>query len=69
MVQMQTLSRIDMVVIGDYYQMTTMDEIVNQMKLRHLLSNFPLNLKGPLNTSLVENYVQKNHSRNRLWFF
>jgi hypothetical protein len=34
-------------VIGSYYQMTTMDEIINRMKLAHLLSIFSLNLRAP----------------------
>ena len=34
---MQTLARTYMVVIKDYDHMTTMDESVNWMKLRHLL--------------------------------
>jgi hypothetical protein len=60
---MQTLTRIDSVVIGDWYHMTTMDENINQMKLTHLLSTFPLKLKGPFNTSLIENYAQEEHSQ------
>ena len=39
---MQTLTKMDRVVIEDYYHMTTMDENVNPMKQIHLLSNFPL---------------------------
>ena len=40
---MQTQTRMDKVVIEGYYQMTTMDENVNWMKLTHLLSTFSLN--------------------------
>ena len=41
---MQALTRMDRVVIEDYYGMTTMDENVRGMKQTHLLSNCPLNL-------------------------
>ena len=36
-----------MVVIEDYYHMTTMTENVNWMKLTHLLLIFSLNCKAP----------------------
>ena len=45
---MQTLTKMDMVVIEDYYHTTTMNKNVNWMKLTHLLSNFPLNRKALL---------------------
>ena len=35
--QMQTLTRMDKVVIEDYYGMTSVDENVNEMKLTHVL--------------------------------
>ena len=38
---MQILTRVDMVVVEDYYYNTTLDENVNYMKLTHLLSFFP----------------------------
>jgi len=37
---MHIITRMDMVVIEDYYHMTTMDENMNSMKLKHLLSTF-----------------------------
>ena len=40
-----------MVVITDYYHMTTVDENVNWMKITHILSTFTLNLRGPFCTS------------------
>ena len=48
---MQTLTRMNTVIIEDYYHMATIDENVNWMKLAHLLSNFPLNLRAPFCTS------------------
>ena len=36
-----------MIVIEDYYHMTTIIENVNSMKLTHLLLIFPLNYKAP----------------------
>ena len=47
---MQTMTRMDKVDIKDYDHMTTMDEIVNWMKLTHLLSISSLNLKAPFCT-------------------
>ena len=44
---MQTLTRTDLVAIEDYDHMTIMDENMKWMKLTHLLSVFPLNLRGP----------------------
>ena len=41
---MQTLTRMDKVIIEDYYHMTIGDENVNWMKLTHLL--LTLNLKA-----------------------
>jgi hypothetical protein len=40
-----------MIVIEDYYHMMTMDENVNIMKLTHLISKKPLNLRAPFCTS------------------
>ena len=48
---MQTQTRMDKVVIQDFYQASTMNENVNQMKLTHLLSNLSLNLRAPFYTS------------------
>ena len=42
---MQTRTTSGVVVIEDYYHMTIMDESINWMKLTHLLSTFPLNLR------------------------
>ena len=36
-----------MVVIEDYYHMTTIDENMNWMKITHLFSNNSLNLRAP----------------------
>ena len=47
---MQTLTRTYMIVIEDYDRMTTMDEIVNWMKVLHLLPNFSLDLRVPFCT-------------------
>ena len=44
------LTRRHMVVIEDYNHLKTMDENVKWMKLTHLLSFFPLNLRGPFCT-------------------
>ena len=44
---MQTLTRMNKVVIEDYYRMTTMTKNVNRMTLTHRLSNFSLHLKAP----------------------
>lgn len=41
----------DMVVVEDYYLMTSMDGNINKMKLTHVLSNFPLTLRAPFSTS------------------
>ena len=38
---MQTPTRMDKVVIEDYYHMTTMDENMNWMELTHSLPIFP----------------------------
>ena len=43
---METLTRMDKVVIKDYYHTTTMNENVNEMKLTHLLSKLSLNLRA-----------------------
>ena len=45
--KMQTLTRMDRVVIEDYYYTTIADENMNWMKLTHPLSSFPLNLRAP----------------------
>ena len=42
---MQSIPSMDMIVIEDYYHMTTMGENVNWMNLAHLLSMFSLNLR------------------------
>ena len=42
--QMHTPTRMDKVVIRDYYHMTTMDEYVNWMELTHFLSVLSLAL-------------------------
>ena len=42
--KMQTLTRMDKVVINDYYHMTTLDEIMNLMTLTHLLLDLFLTL-------------------------
>ena len=42
---MQSIPSMDMIVIEDYYHMTTMDENVNWMNLAHLLSMFSLNMR------------------------
>ena len=44
---MQILTRMDRVVIENYYYMTTIDENVYWMKLTHLLAIFSLNPRGP----------------------
>ena len=46
-IQMQPLTRMNKVVIEDYYDMTTMNENVNWTKLTHVLSNFSPNLGAP----------------------
>ena len=46
--QMKNLTRLDRVVIRDYYHMTTMDENMNWMKPTHLLAISSLNLRRPL---------------------
>ena len=38
------------VVIEDYYYMTVMNKYVNEMKLTHLLSDIPVNLRAPFCT-------------------
>ena len=48
---MQTLIKMDKVVIEDYYRVTIMDENMNWMKLTHLLSLFSLNPRAPFCTS------------------
>jgi len=45
---MQSLTRMDKVVIDDYYHATTMNETMNWMKLTHLLSIFSQNLTQEL---------------------
>ena len=55
--QLQTLKRMDMVVIRNYVHMTTMDEHTYWIKLTHLLSNFSLTLKAPFCTS---SFTSKN---------
>ena len=49
--QVQTLTRTYMVVVEDFDHMKTMNENVHWMKLTHLLSIFPLNLRTPCCTS------------------
>ena len=44
---MQTLIRMDKVVIKDYYHVISMNENVYWMKLTHLLSIVSLNLTDP----------------------
>ena len=41
---MQTLTRMDRVIIEDYYHVTLVDENLNWMKLTHPLSRLSLNL-------------------------
>ena len=54
---MEILTRMDKIVIVDYYHMTTMNENVNCMKLIYLLSTFSLNLKAPfVNITLPQIY-------------
>ena len=48
---MQVITRMGMVVIMNYYHMTTMDENMNWMKLTHMLSTFFVNLMTPFCTS------------------
>ena len=48
---MQTPTRMDNVVIKDYYHMITMNENVNWMELTHMLLSFPLNPKARFCTS------------------
>ena len=48
--QMQILKWMDMVVIEEYYCMTTMNADMKWMKLRHLLLTFSLNLRTPFCT-------------------
>ena len=55
--QMQTLTRMDMVVMKDNYHMTTMDENVKWTTLTHLLSIFPPNLKAPFCTSTLASWL------------
>jgi len=43
---MQILTRVDMVVIEDYYHITTLNENVIWMKRTHLLPSFFLNPKA-----------------------
>ena len=56
--QTQTLTRMDKVVIGDYYLMATMDGIINWMKLAHLLSIFSLNLTTLFCTTAFTSKIQ-----------
>ena len=46
-----TLKRMNLVVIEDYYHVTTINENMYWMKLIHLLSIFSLNLRVPFSTS------------------
>jgi hypothetical protein len=48
---MQTLTRINVVLIKYYYHMTTIDENVNRMELAHLYQIFFQPLRAPLCTS------------------
>ena len=45
--QMQTPIRINRIVVGDYYHVTTMDESMSWMKLAHRQANFSLTLRPP----------------------
>ena len=58
--QTQTLTRMDKVVIGDYYLMATMDGIINWMKLAHLLSIFSLNLTTLFCTTAFTSKIQSS---------
>jgi hypothetical protein len=50
--QLQTLTRMDMVVIGDdHHHMTTINENINSMTLAHLSSICSLDLSAPFCTS------------------
>ena len=54
----KTLTRMDKVVIEDFYHMTTMDGNANWMKLTHLLPKFSLNLRAPFCTfTLTSNFL------------
>ena len=44
--KMKNLTKVDKVVIEDCYHMTTLNEVMNWMKLTHLLLVFPLKLVG-----------------------
>ena len=43
---MQTLTTMDMAVVGDYYHMMIMDKNINWIQLTHPLSTFSLNLRS-----------------------
>jgi hypothetical protein len=45
--QMQAPIRMNRIVIGDYYHVTTMDESMYWMKLAHRQTNFSLTLRPP----------------------
>ena len=47
---MQTLTRMNLVVIKDYYHVTKMDGYMNRMRIAHMLSIVSLNLKTPFHT-------------------
>ena len=49
--QLQTLTRMDKVVIKDYYNMTIINENVYWMKLAHLLLSFSQDLRVPFRKS------------------
>ena len=48
---METLSRMNMVVVKKYYHMTIMDENVSRMTFAHLLLKFSLSIKALFCTS------------------
>jgi hypothetical protein len=46
--KLQTLTTMDIVIIEDYYHMTTIDEYACWMKWTHLLWKFPLHLRASI---------------------
>ena len=68
---MQTLTKMNKVVIGHYYHVTIMDENENWMKLAHLLSILSLNLEAPFYASTFTSRFLKAflnvHTRENLY--
>ena len=62
---MQTPTRMDKVVIEDYYHMTVLNKNANWMELSHLLSILSLNPRAPSYTYTYSSTLLNVHIREK----